>query len=163
MRIRALFVIVVTAMMLAAACGSSSKSTSKTTTTSGGKNFHVNTPNGQVSLSLTGQLPPNWPATFPVPSGAKPAGSGSLVNGGSGVMIGVYTTSEAPSDVLNFYKTNTSLTVKSSKSAGKGNAFVGSVQLGGAYDGGSVKVLAVSQSTYIVIVLKPSSSTATTT
>jgi hypothetical protein len=50
-------------------------------------------------VSLNGHLPPNWPATFPIPSGATAAGSGSLAKGGSGVIVGVYTTSQAPEDV----------------------------------------------------------------
>ena len=80
-------------LVAAAGCSSSSSSStagpattaaSPATTTASptpkiwAKNFQVSTPNGQVSLSLDGQLPPNWPSQFPVPAGAKAAGSGSL-------------------------------------------------------------------------------------
>ena len=88
MRIRWVSALAIFAIVLMAACGSSSKSSSSTTTTVP-RNFNVETPNGQVSLSLDGQLPPNWPSSFPVPSGATPAGSGSLVKAGSGALIGV--------------------------------------------------------------------------
>ena len=64
----------------AAACSSDSSSSSKNTTTTSNKGFEVSTPEGQVSISLSGSLPPNWPDGFPVPSGAEPAGSGSLGN-----------------------------------------------------------------------------------
>jgi len=167
MRTRLVLVIAVSCGLLLAGCSSSSKSSdngNRNSTTTNAKNFHVETPDGQVSLSLDGQLPPNWPSSFPIPSGATPAGSGSLVNGGSGVMIGVYTTSQAASDVFNFYKTNSSLTVTSSNSAGAGSAFVGTVKLGGSYDGSSVVVEATgNSSTNIVITLKSSSGATTTT
>ena len=52
-------------------CSSSGSSTASKTTA---RNFQVSTPNGQVSLSLDGQLPANWPSQFPVPSGAEVAG-----------------------------------------------------------------------------------------
>ena len=152
---------VLVGILLLTACSSSSKSGSSTTTTTG-KNFHVETPDGQVSLSLDGQLPPNWPATFPVPSAATAAGSGSLVNQDKGVMIGVYSTSESPQDVYNFYKTNSSLTVTSSKSAGAGSAYLGTIKLGAQYDGSSVVVASLS-GVYIVITLKAGAAAGTTT
>jgi hypothetical protein len=123
----------------------------------------VQTSSGQVSLSLTGQLPPNWPSDFPIPPGAKADGSGSFVNGGSGALVGVYTTSESPTDAFNFYKTNSSLTVTSSNSAGAGSAFAGHVNLGGQYPGGNVTIVSLSGSTYIVVVLQPTSNATTTT
>ena len=161
MRTRVTITALVVGILLLAACSSSSKSGSSTTTTAG-KNFHVETPDGQVSLSLDGQLPPNWPASFPVPSGATAAGSGSLANGDSGVMIGVYTTSESPEDAYNFYKTNPTLTVTSSTSAGLGSAYLGTVKLGGTYAGSSVVIASLS-GTYIVITLKSGSASSTTT
>ena len=163
MRSRALSVLVV--LLLAAACSSSSKksSSSSTNTTAGSQAFQVQTPDGQVSLSLNGQLPPNWPSSFPVPSGAKAAGSGSLVNGNQGASVGVYSTSEAAADVFTFYKTNPSLTVTSASSAGVAGAYVGTVKLGGTYPGSNVTIAALSGTTYIVIILKPASSSSTTT
>ena len=162
MRIRAAVLALTAVLVLGlAACSSSSKSSSKNSNNST-NGLHVETPSGQVSLSLNGQLPPNWPSSFPVPNGAKVAGSGSLVNGEAGAMVAVYTTSESPSDTYNFYKSNSSLTITSSKSAGGNNAFLGSVKLGGQYPGSSVTVAALSGSTYIVIVLKPASTTTTT-
>jgi hypothetical protein len=165
MRIRAAVLALTAVLVLGlAACSSSSKSGSsgsnRTQTTT--KGFQVETPDGQVSLSLNGQLPPNWPSSFPIPDGATVAGSGSLANDQSGALVGVYTTSESPTDTYNFYKSNSSLTVTSSKSAGGNNAFLGSVKLGGGYPGGSVTVAALSGSTYIVIILKPAASTTTT-
>jgi hypothetical protein len=160
MRARVPLVAVGIALMLTiTACSSSSKSSNgKSSNSSSPSGLHVQTPNGQVSLSLNGQLPPNWPSSFPVPKNSNVAGSGSLVNGSSGGSVGVYTTSESASDAFNFYKTNSSLTVTSSSSAGGSSAFLGSVKLGGTYNGGSVTVAALSGKTYIVIVL-PASAT----
>ena len=160
MRNRALSVLVV--LLIAAGCSSSSKSSGKESTTSPSTGFQVETPDGQVSLSLNGQLPPSWPSDFPVPSGAKAAGSGSLVSGTEGAMVGVYTTSQAASDVYTFYKTNPSLTVTSASAAGAGSAYLGTVKLGGAYPNSSVTVAALSGTTYIVIILKAASTTTTT-
>jgi len=164
MRFRVVGVLAISALVALTACSSSSKSSSgRGPTTTTPKSFHVQTADGQVSLSLTGQLPPNWPSGFPIPNGATPAGSGSFVNGGSGALVGVYTTSESPSDAFNFYKTDASLTVTSSKSAGAGSAYVGEIKLGGAYPGGSVTIVSYNGSTYIVVVLQPASNTTTTT
>jgi len=164
MRIRSLSVAALAALAIVAlvGCGSSSKSSSSTTTTVSGKNVAVETPDGQVSLSLNGQLPPNWPAGFPVPSGATPAGSGSLVNAGSGVMIGVYTTTQPPADAFNFYKSNSSLTITNSKSIGTGSTYVGTLELGGSYTG-NITIVAAGSGTNIVVTLKAGSSTTTTT
>lgn len=163
MRIHRVAAVACAGLLLIAGCSSSSKSSSnRNPTTTTPKSFQVQTPEGQVSLSLTGQLPPGWPSSFPVPSGATAAGSGSFVNGGSGALVGVYTTSQSGSDAFSFYKSNSSLTVASSKSAGVGNAYLGQVKLGGAYAGGSVTVTAVSGTTYIVVVLPPPSNTTTT-
>ena len=50
---------------IGAGCSSSAKSSSPTTTLPvETKGFQVETPGGQVSLSLDGLLPPNWPANF---------------------------------------------------------------------------------------------------
>ena len=160
--------VAVLGIIVLAACSSSSKSTANSnsrrdTTTTASKNLHVQTPDGQVSLSLNGQLPPNWPSSFPVPSGATPAGSGSLVKQGSGVMIGVYGTSQSPTDTYNFYKTNSSLTVTSSKSAGVGNVYLGTIKLGGSYAGSSVVITSTGGTTHITITLKSGSTAGTTT
>ena len=161
MRMRPVLALAALAIVLLAACGSSSKSGSATTTTSL-KNVAVETPDGQVSLSLDGHLPPNWPAGFPVPTGAAPAGSGSLVNGGSGLLIGVYSTTQPPADAFNFYKTNASLTVSNASSVGSGDKFVGMLELSGSYSG-NVTVVAAGGQTYIVVTLTSGSSTTTTT
>ena len=88
MRIRAAVLALIAVLVLGlAACSSSSKSSSNSSNKNSTNGVHVETPDGQVSLSLNGQLPPNWPSSFPVPNGAKAAGSGSLVNGSSGTMI----------------------------------------------------------------------------
>jgi hypothetical protein len=159
-RIRLVGSLAVVVIVSVAACGSSSTSSSSTTTVSG-KNVAVETPDGQASLSLNGQLPPNWPAGFPVPNGATPAGSGSLVNGGTGVMTGVYTTTQPPADVYNFYKSNPSLTITKSGSVGTGDKYVGTLELGGTYPGNTT-IVAAGNGTNIVVTLKGGSSTATT-
>jgi hypothetical protein len=159
MKHRALWVsAVVCVAVLFTACSSSSKSSSsdsgnkKTDTTVSGKNFDVKTDQGTVSLSLDGQLPPGWPSSFPVPSGATPAGSGSLANASQGVMVAVYTTSEAAADVYNFYKTNPDLTIGDSGSVGGDSTYVGTLQLKGNYTG-NITITAVSGSTRIIIIL----------
>jgi hypothetical protein len=159
MRIRGLLssVAVVLAVAVLAGCGGDDNDSASTTTTTSGKSLQVETPDGQVSLSLTGDLPPNWPTSFPTPEGATPAGSGSLVNSTAGTLIGVYTTDQSASDAFDYYKTNTSLDVTSSSSAGVGTAYVGTVKLGGTYDGSSVVVAGANDTTYIVITIKPSS------
>jgi hypothetical protein len=163
MRVRVIGVAALMAVALALpACSSSSKSSSTTTTT--GKSFHVTTDAGQVSLSLNGQLPPSWPSGFPVPSGATVAGSGSLVGGSQGVMVGAYTTTGPPADAFNFYKSSSSLTIDSSKSVGAGSAYVGNLKMSGTYPG-DVAIVSLSGTTYIVVVLTgtgTSSSTAAT-
>ena len=171
MRARTLLVVFsVLGVLVLAGCGSSSKSSSNSTPKSTSKssgttpqNFAVDTPDGQVSLSLNGQLPPNWPANFPVPSDAKPAGSGSLANSSSGFMIAVYDSSQTPTDVFNFYKTNPSLTVSSARSAGAGSAYVGTITLGGNDAGGSVVVTSSGSGSRIVVVLPGSSASSNTT
>jgi len=156
---------VVTALGLgavSAACSSSSSSGSATTTTaksSSGtvpKSFSVSVPEGEVSLSLDGQLPPNWPSAFPVPEGAQPAGSGSLAKSDSGVQVGVFSTSQAGKDAFAFYSGNSSLSPSNAKSTGLGSAFVGTLTLGGSYQG-TVWVGGYDGTTYIVVVLTGSS------
>ena len=146
-------------VVAAAGCSSSSSSTASpaTTTTSPtatstAKNFQVSTPNGQVSLSLHGQLPPNWPSQFPVPSGAAVAGSGSLGGSSSATLVAAYTTSESPSDAFAFYKDNSKLTTSGERSVSAGATYVGRAKITAPYTG-SVTVLSHSGTTYIVTVL----------
>jgi hypothetical protein len=166
MRVRGALAVVTVVLLVAvisAGCGGDDDdSTAATTTTTSGKSIQVETPDGQVSLSLTGDLPPNWPTDFPTPDGAEPAGSGSLVNSTSGTLIGVYKTDGAATEAFDFYKTNTDLDVTSSSSAGAGSAFIGTVELGGAYDGSSVVVAGSSDTTYIVVTLEPGASGSST-
>jgi hypothetical protein len=150
-----------------AACSSSSKSSSgnggnsSNNNGNSGKNFDVQTPEGTVSLSLNGQLPPGWPSSFPVPNDSTPAGSGSLANNNSGVMIAVYTTKTSPTDAYNFYKSTSGLTFSSSGSVGSGDKFVGTLVLSGSY-GGNIVILARNGTTNIVITLTGGSGTTTT-
>ena len=157
-------------LVAAAGCSSSSSSTaspattvpSPATTTASpapartAKNFQVSTPNGQVSLSLDGQLPPNWPSQFPVPSGAEVAGSGSVGGSSSATLVAAYTTSESPSDAFTFYKDNSTLTLSGERSVGIRELYVGRAKITAPYTG-SVTVLSHSGTTYIVIVLTNSS------
>ena len=150
----------------AAGCSSSSSSTASPATTAASpattaaspaparttQNFHVSTPNGQVSLSLDGKLPPDWPSQFPVPEGAKVAGSGSLGGSSSATLVGAYTTSAPPSDTFAFYTGNSKLTTSGQKSAGTGSRYVGQAKITAPYTG-SVTVVSHSGTTYIIIVL----------
>ena len=149
-------------LVAAAGCSSSSSSpaspaTTKAspTATSTAKNFQVSTPNGQVSLSLDGQLPPNWPSQFPVPSEAKVAGSGSLGGSSPATLVAAYTTSESAPDAFAFYKDNSKLTTSDQKTAGAGARYVGRAKITAPYTG-SVTVVSHSGTTYIVIVLTSS-------
>lgn len=149
------------------ACSSGGSGGAKATTTSGtkSKSFDVTTENGQVSLSLDGKLPPGGPKGFPVPSGAKAAGSGSLGGASKTVLVGVYTTTGTAQDAFSFYKGYGQLTVEGSGSVGAGDAYVGTVKLGGTYSG-NVTVTAVGASPYIIVVLEgrgASGSSGTTT
>ena len=161
MRRRSMALLVTAGLTAAIGAGCSSSdtsaptttSTSTTTTTSTPRTMAVDTPDGQVSLSLDGELPPNWPSGFPVPSGATPAGSGSLGGSDKTVMVGVYTTTEAPDETFTFYRSSAELSVESPSSAGAGNAFVGKLTLTGTYEG-SVSVVGAAGSTLIVVVLQ---------
>ncbi|MBS1838858.1 MAG: hypothetical protein JST64_14280 [Actinobacteria bacterium] len=161
-----LVVAVSSASLVLGACSKddSSSSTSTTTTTkespskgstggSGTKSFSVDTPEGQASLSLDGQLPPNWPNDFPAPKQSEVAGSGSLARSDSGVMVGVYTTKQSASSVYEAYKSNADLKVSGAKSATIGGVFAGRMSIGGTYDG-SITVTAIDGTTYVVVVLK---------
>ena len=170
MRTRTGHVIAVALLVTLSACSSSSKHSSNsnnnggsgTTASPASRDFHVDTPAGQVSLSLDGHLPPNWPSSFPVPDGATPAGSGSLAGSSKGFMIGVFKTSEAPADVFNFYKTNTAYTVGNSSSAGAGGAYAGNVSISGTYNG-NVSIVASGGTTYIIVSLTGAATGTTTT
>ena len=149
-------------LVAAAGCSSSSSPTASPATTkasptatSTAKNFQVSTPNGQVSLSLDGQLPPNWPSQFPVPSGAKAAGSGSLGGSSSATLVAAYTTEEPAPDAFAFYTDNPKLTTSGQKTAGAGAGYVGRAKITAPYTG-SVTVVSHSGTTYIVIVLTSS-------
>ena len=146
-------------LVAAASCSSSSSSTTSPATTtasptatSTANNFQVSTPNGQVSLSLDGKLPPNWPSQFPVPAGAMVAGSGSLGGSSSATLVAVYTTSESPSDAFAFYTNNSKLTTSGQRSVGAGANYAGRAKITTPYTG-SVTVVSHSGTTYIVTVL----------
>ena len=153
-------------LVAVAGCSSSSSSTASPATTAASpatttasptpkvtaKSFKVSTPSGQVSLSLDGQLPPGWPSQFPVPAGAKAAGSGSLGGSSSATLVGAYTTSQSPSDAFAFYKNNSKLTTSDQKSVGVGAHYVGRAKITAPYTG-SVTVVSHSGTTYIVVVL----------
>ena len=151
-------------LVAAAGCSSSSSSTPSPATTSASpapartaKNFQVSTPSGQVSLSLDGKLPPNWPSQFPVPPGAEVAGSGSLGGSSSATLVAAYTTSQSAPDAFTFYKDNSTLTTSGQKSAGAGASYVGRMKITAPYTG-SATVVSHSGTTYIVIVLTSSPS-----
>ncbi len=170
MRGRMLVLGAVAVVGLGVGCSSTDSSAPATTTTtstttapSANKTFAVDTPDGQVSLSLDGKLPPNWPSTFPVPSDATAAGSGSLGNTSKTVLVAVYTVKGSAADAFSFYRSNSSLTVSDASSFGVGNAYVGKMKLSGTYTG-SVSVVGRNETTYAVIVLEnPDGSSSGTT
>lgn len=141
--------------LVASACSSedtSTDSTDSTSTTAGSGNLSVSTPEGEVSLSVDGDLPSGWPSDFPLPDRTEPAGSGSLADESSGVMVGVFSTKESGKDAYSFYTGESSLDPSDTKSAGVGSGFVGSMKIGGDYDG-SVTVAGIESTTYIVVIL----------
>jgi hypothetical protein len=143
--------------------GDATTTTEKVTTTSGApKDLSVSTPEGEVSLSLDGKLPSDWPKDFPTPDRTDVAGSGALAGKDSGVMVGVYTTKESGQDAFDFYAKDDSLQPSNPKSAGIGSGFLGSVDIGGDYDG-SVTVAGISDTIYIVVVLNTDGAGSTTT
>jgi len=152
-------------LVAAAGCTSSSSSTAHPATTQASptptstvRNFQLSTPSGQVSLSLDGRLPPNWPGQFPVPSGTRAAGSGSLGGSASAVLVAVYTASMPAPDVFRFYTDNPGLTTSDHRSVGAGERYVGSATITAPYTG-SVTVASRSGATQIVVVLRsPASS-----
>jgi hypothetical protein len=105
-----------------------------------------------VSVSLDGQLPPNWPSEFPVPPRATVAGSGSLGGSSSTGQVAVYTTPSSAPDVFSFYTSNSGLTTTGARSAGTGGSYVGSMKVTAPYPG-SVTIASRSDTTYVVVVL----------
>lgn len=169
MRSRLAAVLLLGCLGAAAGCSSTSSSTATPATSAASpapastiRNFQATTPNGQVSLSLDGQLPPNWPTAFPVPPQATIAGSGSLGGSGSAALAAVYTTSESPPNALAFYTGNSKLTTSDERSARAGEQYLGSVKVTAPYTG-SVTVASRSGTTYIVITLKNSASSLSAT
>jgi hypothetical protein len=160
--------IVVTSVVfvfVAAACGSSAKSSGSSngkSATTIEKSFFISTPAGQVSVSLTGKLPPNWPSGFPLPSGSTVAGSGSLGNSSSTTMIAVYSSTQAPDQIFDFYKTNRDLTVSSPSSIGVGSAFAGELSFSGPYKG-DLGVVGKGNTSYFAIVIESEGTGSTTT
>jgi hypothetical protein len=120
---RLLALLAVGAMAIASGCTSNSSSSKSLS------HFEISTSDGQVSLSLDGKLPPGWPTNVPVPSGAEPAGSGSLVGTSNGLKIAVYKTTDSPQQVYDFYTTESSITLTSQSSVGSGSNFVGRVKM----------------------------------
>lgn len=152
-------------------CSSDDSSTTSTTnkvdvskdTTGKNKGFSVETPNGQASISLSGELPPNWPKDFPAPKQSDVAGSGSLVKSSAGGMVGVYTTRQSASDTFEAYKSNSDLDVSDVKSVSPGDVFLGTMKIGGQFQG-SITVTSVGGTTYVVVFLGASAgSTGSTT
>jgi hypothetical protein len=146
------------------ACSSSTKSTESSTTTGAtgaSRTFAVTTDDGQVSISLDGELPPNWPDDFPVPDGAEPAGSGSLGGTERTVLVGVYSASGAARDTFDFYTSSPDVTVESSSSIGSGTSFIGTIETSGEY-AGRITVLSHDDQTLVVVVLDASGTGDTT-
>jgi hypothetical protein len=126
------------------------------------RTVEMTTDDGQASLSLTGELPPNWPASFPLPPGATPAGSGSLVKDQSGAMVGVFRITGSAEDTFAFYRSNPDVPVTDPSTIGLGPAFVGRAKLGSPW-AGSVTVGGAGGADLLVVVLRPSPATSGTT
>ncbi len=167
---RSIVVIAVIALaVLAAGCSKDDSSSTTTVTTkssdtvsSGDRSFAVDTPDGQVSLSLDGQLPPNWPSGFPAPKSSKVAGSGSAAGSDSGVKVAVYTTKQSGSDAFDAYKSESDLHPTDVRSVQPGGTFLGSMKISGTYEG-SITVVEHSGTTYVVVVLTGGGGSASTT
>lgn len=133
----------------------SSTATTTATTAKTAKTFSVSTPSGQVSVSLDGTLPPSWPTSFPVPSDATVAGSGSLGGSSSTTMVGVYSTGAAPQAAFSHYTSSAGLTTSDARTLGAGSAYVGTANITAPYTG-SITVISWSSRTYIVVVIEGS-------
>jgi hypothetical protein len=157
MRRIAWFALAAALLFAVAGCSDDESSDSVSTTTAAPQGFEVMTDDGQVSLSLDGELPPGWPDSFPVPDGADPAGSGSLGGSESTGLIAVYSTSESAEDTYDFYATNTDLEIESKASLGNGDSFVGTVKVG-APDPAVVTVVPGDGETLIIIALESAGS-----
>ncbi len=165
-------IIVAAVVAVAVVITGCSKSDSSTTTTektkgsdsvsSGDKSFAVDTPDGQVSLSLNGKLPPNWPSSFPAPKDSKVAGSGSVAGSESGYKVAVYSTRQSGQDVFDSYKSQTSLYPTDVKSVQPGGLFLGSMKISGSQDG-TITVTERDGNTYVIVVLSGGGGSASTT
>jgi hypothetical protein len=143
--------VLIAACALTSQCSSSSKSSNETTTTTT-NTYTISTADGQVTVSLDGQLPNEWPGGFPVPGDAKPAGSGSVAGDSQGFMVGVFSLSGSAQDAYDFYRNNTQLTVTDSSSVGTSKAFVGTVKFEGSYSG-LVTIATLGSQNGLVIIL----------
>lgn len=144
-------------------CSSSHTTASSSTTAPAHQSFTVNTPEGAVSVSLDGELPPQWPSDFPIPPDTSPAGSGSIGGSTASHMIAVFQSSGTGQDAFNFYKNSTALTVSGAKSVGTGNSFLGRLRFSWTTHSGSVTVTEFNGHTYIVVYLETSASNGTPT
>ena len=126
------------------------------TATSTAKNFQVSTPNGQVSLSLDGQLPPELAQS----ASRSPQGPRLLARALWVVRVRRRSSPRTPPPsrprtAFAFYKGNSKLTTSDQKSVGTGAHYVGRAKITAPYTG-SVTVVSHSGTTYIVIVLTSS-------
>jgi hypothetical protein len=133
---------VVAALLALAAC----------TGTGHGKTLEVATSNGQVSVSLNGQLPPNWPCCVPLPPGTYTAGSASLVGESNGIKAGVYRSRQSPQQVYNYYASDSSITTTSKAAVGSGSDFVGRVSISAPLTA-NITIVPYQRGSLIVIVI----------
>lgn len=101
------------------------------TSTTVAPTIDVMTPAGVVTVSLDAQLPSDWPAGFPVPAAATPAGTGVLAGAAPTTQIGAFSSSATPDEVFAFYAEQAGLPVASATSAGTGDTFDGTVRIEG--------------------------------
>jgi hypothetical protein len=144
------------------ACGGDDSNSSTTTTTASLKNFTVTLPSGQASLSLTGELPPNWPSGFPLPPDTTAAGSGSVGGSSTTQNVAVFKSSRPPKEVYDFYVNNDALHVSDQSAGGVGSTYAGQLKFSGDFQG-SLAVVGRGNTTYLVVQLESAGAATTTT
>ena len=118
-----------------AVCSSSGKGVDAPTTTTLAvetKGFATETPDGQVSLSLDGVLPPHWPANFPVASAHRSRRLGLARRYHQDCARRCVLVDRPAADVYRFYASNSAYSVDRSTSVGNGSFFVGNIGFSGA-------------------------------
>ncbi len=143
-------------VLLAAGCASSAAFTGSGSSSAARASDHtvrISTPAGDATVALDGHLPPGWPSDFPLPAGAKAAGSGSLTTSSRSTLVAVYSSDQAPETVFGFYRAHPGLKAGEPTSVGFGSAFAGELSFTDTFTG-SMGVIGKDASSYFAIVLQ---------